>query len=184
MTHLKAAHPLCDGLSPSLTAKTAMRNPQPPILLSFLALLLVWPDVHSTDVLSSTQPAPTSPASSHCEAETTADQEQSRPHMEKVMRQKCDSSVESYCLNGECLLLLDLNEHHCKCERGYYGPRCAHLEMVFQPMKEEHVILMVVCGGLLFIGVAGAFYFFCRWYKRNRCPPQQKQQTYQEVQMA
>uniref|UniRef100_A0AAZ3PX23 EGF-like domain-containing protein n=1 Tax=Oncorhynchus tshawytscha TaxID=74940 RepID=A0AAZ3PX23_ONCTS len=172
MTYLKAAHPLC-----------SMRNPQSSILLSFLGLLLVWPDVHSTDVLSSTQPAPTSPPCSHCEAGTTADQEQSRPHMEKVMIRKCDSNLESYCLNGECLLLLDLNEHHCKCERGYYGPRCAHLEMVFQPMKEEHVILMVVCAGLLFIGIAGAFYFFCRWYKRNRCPPQQKQQTYQEVQM-
>ncbi|CAB1319227.1 unnamed protein product [Coregonus sp. 'balchen'] len=68
-------------------------------------------------------------------------QEQSRPRMEKVMIQKCDSSLESYCLNGECLLLLDINEHHCKCEMGYYGPRCAHLEMVFQPMREEHVIL-------------------------------------------
>ncbi|KAK6312680.1 hypothetical protein J4Q44_G00160270 [Coregonus suidteri] len=31
---------------------------------------------------------------------------------------------------------------------------------------------------------AGALYFFCRWYKGNRCPPQQKQQMYQEVQMA
>ncbi|KAI1900093.1 hypothetical protein AGOR_G00046480 [Albula goreensis] len=103
------------------------------------------------------------------------------PRVERVMIQKCNSSMEDYCFHGECMYLLDLNEHHCKCERGYAGHRCAHLALVIQPLSQESVILTVVCVSLTALGIAGAAYFTYRWYKRNSSPPVQKE--YQEVQM-
>uniref|UniRef100_A0A3P8WSR4 Epiregulin n=1 Tax=Cynoglossus semilaevis TaxID=244447 RepID=A0A3P8WSR4_CYNSE len=68
----------------------------------------------------------------------------------------CDSTFDNYCLNqGQCMLLVDMNVHHCKCERGFYGPRCAKAELVFQPMAEEQMIVTVFCVCLLLIGLAG-----------------------------
>lgn len=91
------------------------------------------------------------------------------------MTQSCDGALDNYCFNnGQCMLLVEINEHHCKCERGYYGPRCAHMELVFQPMGEEQLILTIVCVSLLIIGLAGALYFCCKWYKKNRFLRQQK----------
>uniref|UniRef100_A0A3Q3N8P9 EGF-like domain-containing protein n=1 Tax=Labrus bergylta TaxID=56723 RepID=A0A3Q3N8P9_9LABR len=64
--------------------------------------------------------------------------------------QKCESTFDKYCLNnGLCMLLVDINEHHCKCEDGFYGPRCGNLELVFQPMAEEQILLTVFCVILL-----------------------------------
>ncbi|KAL0979893.1 hypothetical protein UPYG_G00191210 [Umbra pygmaea] len=163
-----------------------MRNPKLSVLLLFFGLLLVGGNVHGRGVHSSTPSALTSLAFP-CEIGTCPitgkELSAQLPRVERLMFQKCNSSVEDYCLNGECFLLLDNNEHHCKCKKGYYGPRCAHLEMVFQPMGEEHIIVMVVFVVLLLTGIAGAVYFFCRWYKRNRCPSQQKHQLYHEVPM-
>ncbi|XP_056136420.1 uncharacterized protein LOC130112920 [Lampris incognitus] len=114
-----------------------------------------------------------------------SEQEEWRPRVGRLTTQSCEPSQESYCLNnGQCMLLVDLNQHHCKCERGYYGPRCAHLELVFQPMGEEQLLLTVVFVALLMIGLAGALYFFCRWYKRIRCPHQQTRHGYHGVQSA
>ncbi|KAJ8005557.1 hypothetical protein DPEC_G00119180 [Dallia pectoralis] len=159
-----------------------MRNTQPSVMLSFMGLLLVVKCVHPTSLSSSTQRVSTrQTTSAPCRTETCS-QSREEPTRSSALtgKGKCDSSQEEYCLNGECFLLLDVNEHHCKCEKGYYGPRCAHLEMVFQPMREEHVILMVVCVGLMVVGIAGAVYLFSQWYKRTRCPTDQKKQLYQE----
>ncbi|KAM3867628.1 epigen [Diretmus argenteus] len=112
-------------------------------------------------------------------------QEEDRPRVERVMTERCDSTLDNYCFNnGQCMLLLDINENHCKCEKGYYGPRCAHLELVFQPIGEEQLVLTIVCVTLLIIGLAGALYFCCNWYKKKRFPRQQKRQGYKGVQSA
>ncbi|KAG7481099.1 hypothetical protein MATL_G00063290 [Megalops atlanticus] len=131
-------------------------------LLSLYGLLLLWPHAHSTS------PSPTSGS-----VDT--------PHVERVMIQKCNSSMEEYCFHGECMFLLDLKEHHCRCDKGYAGHRCAHLELVFQPLSQEYIVLTVVCVVFVVLGITGTAYFFYKWYKRNRCPPAEK---YQEVQMA
>uniref|UniRef100_A0A3Q3GBN0 EGF-like domain-containing protein n=1 Tax=Labrus bergylta TaxID=56723 RepID=A0A3Q3GBN0_9LABR len=95
--------------------------------------------------------------------DTFAVQGEERPHVVKRSTQKCESTFDKYCLNnGLCMLLVDINEHHCKCEDGFYGPRCGNLELVFQPMAEEQILLTVFCVILLMIGLAGALYFCCK----------------------
>lgn len=51
----------------------------------------------------------------------------------------------------------------CRCERGFYGPRCSNLELVYQPMGEEQIIATIFCVSLLIVGLAGALYFCCKW---------------------
>ncbi|XP_008334139.1 proepiregulin [Cynoglossus semilaevis] len=132
----------------------------PPALLSLLGLMLLWPYVLTTTV--SSRPNTT-------DITTLSADSKQRPHAAKRSTQNCDSTFDNYCLNqGQCMLLVDMNVHHCKCERGFYGPRCAKAELVFQPMAEEQMIVTVFCVCLLLIGLAGALYFCCKRYKKKR----------------
>ncbi|XP_023658756.1 proepiregulin [Paramormyrops kingsleyae] len=109
---------------------------------------------------------------------------QETPLVQRVMFQKCNSSL-GYCIHGECIQLVDIPDPHCKCQLGYVGPRCELLDLdkIIQPtISEEHIILTVVCVGLLLIGIAGLLYFSIKWSQKNRRPPPEK--MYQEVQMA
>lgn len=41
--------------------------------------------------------------------------QEGRPRVAKRSALDCDSTFENYCLNnGQCMLLVDINEHHCK----------------------------------------------------------------------
>lgn len=134
-------------------------------LLSLIGVMLLWPYVLTKSVSSGTS--------------LSAGQGAERPHVVKRSAQNCDSTFDNYCLNnGKCMLLVDIDEHHCKCESGYYGHRCSKVELVFQPMGEEQIILIIFCVSLLIIGLSGALYFCCKWYKKNKYPRQQKRQGY------
>ncbi|XP_048857383.1 proepiregulin-like [Brienomyrus brachyistius] len=101
---------------------------------------------------------------------------QDPPLVQRVMFQKCNSSLD-YCIHGECIQLEDIPEPHCKCPSGYFGPRCEHLDLdkSIQPtISEEHIILTVMCVGLLLIGIAGLLYFSIKWTQKNRRPPPEK----------
>ncbi|CAL8250022.1 unnamed protein product [Boreogadus saida] len=147
-----------------------------PILLSLSGLMLVWPSA-----LSDTG------AREHTAGSVSAYNEmgQQRRRVERSPIESCGSDHQNYCFNhGKCMLLVDMNEHHCKCERGYYGTRCAHMELVFQPMKEEQWVLVAVCVVMLLIGLTGALYFFFKWYRRNKCPLPKKRAGYMGVERA
>uniref|UniRef100_A0A3Q1JP86 EGF-like domain-containing protein n=1 Tax=Anabas testudineus TaxID=64144 RepID=A0A3Q1JP86_ANATE len=119
-----------------------------------------------------------------CLVAAVAGQGEALPHVVKRTTQSCDSSYEDYCFNnGQCMLLVDINEHHCNCDRGFYGHRCAEVEFVSQPIGETQIIVIIFCVCLLIIGLAGALYFFCKWYKKNRFASQQKRQGYRGVQL-
>ncbi|XP_040011622.1 proepiregulin-like [Xiphias gladius] len=152
-----------------------MGNGGPSALLSLIGVMLLWPYVLTKSVSSRLQTADG--------ASFSAGRAEERPRVVKRSTQSCDGTFDSYCLNnGQCMLLVDINEHHCKCERGFYGPRCANAELVIQPMAKEHIIVTVFCVSLLIIGLAGALYFCCKWCKKNRFPRQQKQQVSKGVQ--
>lgn len=154
-----------------------MGNRKPSALLSLIGVMLLWPYVLTKNVSSKLQTADSTSLS--------AGQGGDRPHVVKRSTQNCDSSFDNYCLNnGQCMLLVDINEHHCKCESGFYGPRCSNPELVVQPMGEEQIILTIFCVGLLIIGLAGALYFCYKWYKKNKFPRQPKRQGYKGVQKA
>ncbi|XP_069379152.1 proepiregulin-like [Paralichthys olivaceus] len=76
-----------------------------------------------------------------------------RPHVVKRSTKSCDSTYDNYCLNkGQCKFLVDINEHHCKCEKGHYGLRCASLEFLIQPAGEGQITVTVFCVSLLITG--------------------------------
>ncbi|XP_070821272.1 proepiregulin-like [Chaetodon trifascialis] len=144
-------------------------NSKPSALLSLIGLMLLWPYVLTKSVSSS--------------ASLSAGQGEERPHVVKRSTQTCNTTFDKYCLNhGQCMLLVDINEHHCKCERGFYGPRCGNPELVVQPMGEEQIIVTIFCVSLLIIGLSGALYFCCKWYKKKKFPRQQKRHGYKGVQ--
>uniref|UniRef100_UPI0037E7CCDF proepiregulin-like n=1 Tax=Semicossyphus pulcher TaxID=241346 RepID=UPI0037E7CCDF len=140
-----------------------MGNSKPSALLSLIGVMLLWPYVLTKSVSSRLQTEDSSSLS--------AGQGEQRPHVVKRSTQNCDSSFDKYCLNhGQCMLLVDIDEHHCKCESGFYGPRCSNLELVVQPLGEEQILLTIFCVTLLIIGLAGALYFCCKWYKKKQIP--------------
>ncbi|XP_010734260.2 proepiregulin [Larimichthys crocea] len=146
-------------------------NSKPSALLSLLGVMLLWPYVLTKSVSSSDS--------------LSAGLGDERPHVVKRSTQNCESSYDKYCLNnGQCMLLVDMNKHYCKCERGYSGLRCGDPELVFQPQGEEQIIVTIFCVSLLIIGLSGALYFCCKWYKKNKFPCQQKRLGYKGVQTA
>ncbi|GAA6226465.1 proepiregulin-like [Lates japonicus] len=152
-----------------------MGNSKTSALLSLVGVMLLWPYALTKSVSSRLQTADS--------VSLTAGQGEERPHVVKRSIQRCNSTFDNFCLNhGQCILLVDINEHHCKCERGYNGPRCANLELVIQPMREEQIIVTVFCVSLLIIGLTGALYFCYKWYKKNKFPRHQKRQGYKGVQ--
>ncbi|XP_054467689.1 proepiregulin-like [Anoplopoma fimbria] len=152
-----------------------MGKNKPSALLSLIGVMLLLPYVFTRSVSSRLQTADSTSLTGGGE----------RPHVVKRSTQNCDSTFESYCMNkGQCMLLVDINEHHCKCEKGFYGPRCSKLELVVQQIAEEQIIVTIFCVVLLIIGLAGALYFCCKWYKKNKFPRQQKRQGYKGVQTA
>ncbi|XP_023144414.1 proepiregulin [Amphiprion ocellaris] len=150
---------------------------KPSTILSLIGVMLIWPSVLTQNV---------SPKLQADSSSLSAGQTEERHHVVKRMTKSCDSTFDDYCLNnGQCMLLVDINEHHCKCVGGYSGPRCGTVRLndfVFQPLAEEQVVVVVFCVSLLIIGLAGALYFCCKWYKKNRFPRQQKRHSYKGVQ--
>nr|XP_020449471.1 proepiregulin-like isoform X2 [Monopterus albus] len=153
---------------------TEMRNSTASALLSLVGVMLLWPYVLAKSVSSVQLTAD--------RASLSTGQEEERPHVMKRSTQSCNSTFDNYCLNnGQCMLLVDINEHHCKCEGGFYGSRCDKMELVTQPMAEGQIVATVFCVTLLIIGLAGALYLCYKWYKKNRFLRQQKQQGYKGV---
>ncbi|XP_015194540.1 proepiregulin [Lepisosteus oculatus] len=146
------------------------------LLLSFLGLQLL-------QHVQSTTPSPLcGPGQVECSTLVSVPQSYETPQIAQVKIQKCDADMDKYCFHGECIFLVDLNEHHCRCEKGFTGSRCAHIELVSKPLNKEYILLTVVCVGLLLIALAGTLYFFYKWYKKNKCTSREKK--YQEVQLA
>lgn len=150
-----------------------MRNNKLSVLLSFVGVMLLWPYVLTRSISFKRLTADGN----------SAEQGEERPHVVTRSLQNCDKSLDDYCLNGQCMLKVDANEKLCQCEMGFHGSRCEHPQLVVRPMGEEQLAVIIVCVVLLIIGLAGALYFFCKWYiKRDRLPQQQKRQGYRGVQ--
>ncbi|KAM9822146.1 proepiregulin-like isoform X2 [Syngnathus typhle] len=144
-------------------------------LVSIFGVILLWPSVLTKSITSILH-------ATHADSSMSAGHAEERLRVVKRSTQHCDSSYANYCMNGgQCMLLVDVNEHHCKCHSGFYGPRCSNLELVFKPIGEEQIIFIIFCVTLLTVGLAGAVYCCCK-YKRNKCNPPKKRQGYKGVQ--
>lgn len=138
----------------------------------FIYMILLWPHVQSVRI----------PFKDTTADVTYTDQREQRPRVVKRAVRNCDASFDNYCFNnGQCMFVVDLNANSCQCELGFHGSRCEQPQLVSKPMSEDQVALIIVCVTLLFIGLVGALYFFCKWYKRDKLPQQQKRWWYTGV---
>lgn len=145
------------------------------VILSFMYVVLLWPQVKSVSVPSRESTADF----------TSADEREQRPPVVKRSVHGCGIGFDKYCFNnGQCMFLAELNTNSCQCELGFQGSRCEEPQLVSKPMREDQVALIIVCVVLMAIGLAGILYFFCKWYRRNRLPQQQKPWRYTGVQTA
>ncbi|XP_063772921.1 proepiregulin [Pseudophryne corroboree] len=101
------------------------------------------------------------------------------PRVTVVKVARCEKDMSTYCMNGHCLYLVELDEHYCRCERGYLGIRCSHLDLVKQPMSEEYLALTIFLTSLLLVTAALAAFFAYNWYKSKKSS--QSEQKYKEV---
>ncbi|KAE8630896.1 hypothetical protein XENTR_v10001009 [Xenopus tropicalis] len=81
---------------------------------------------------------------------------------------KCQMEMESFCWNGQCMYLVDLDEHYCRCEKGYTGIRCSHAELIYQPMNQEYLAITLFLSSLLLLAVVVAAFFAYKWYKTKK----------------
>ncbi|KAM4672399.1 proepiregulin [Amazona ochrocephala] len=70
--------------------------------------------------------------------------------------------MKDYCFHGQCVYIVDLNEHYCRCDVGFSGVRCVHSELVRQPLSKEYVALTVIVVLLFLVAISIASYYICR----------------------
>ncbi|XP_069599596.1 proepiregulin [Ranitomeya imitator] len=92
---------------------------------------------------------------------------------------ECAEEIRKYCVNGQCLYLLDVDEHYCRCESGYRGLRCTDSDIVKSPMNEECLALTIFLIALLLLAVALVAFFAYKWYALKKSI--QPNQKYKEV---
>ncbi|XP_012660773.1 proepiregulin [Otolemur garnettii] len=98
------------------------------------------------------------------------------PRVAQVSITKCGADMNGYCLHGQCIYLVDMEDNYCRCEVGYTGVRCEHFFLtVRQPLSKEYVALTVILILLVLIIVAGSIYYFCRWYRKQKSKEQKKE---------
>ncbi|KAF7239016.1 Proepiregulin [Varanus komodoensis] len=88
----------------------------------------------------------------------------------EVVVTSCQSGMQNYCFNGQCVYIVDLKQHYCKCKAGYVGVRCGHsnLELVHRPLNNEYLALTILMVLFIFLAVSVGIYFSYRWYENKK----------------
>ncbi|KAM6429253.1 proepiregulin [Rhynochetos jubatus] len=95
-------------------------------------------------------------------------QTENSPRVAQVGITRCQPEMKDYCFHGQCVYIVDLNEHYCRCDVGFSGVRCVHSELVRQPLSKEYVVLTVIVVVLFLTAVSIACYYICRRYRRKK----------------
>lgn len=91
------------------------------------------------------------------------------PRVAQVEIRGCKSEMQDYCFKGECVYLVDLDKHSCKCDSGYYGVRCGHSNLELrQLLSNEYVALTAVLILFFLVAISIAAYYFYRWYQNRK----------------
>ncbi|XP_008111315.2 proepiregulin [Anolis carolinensis] len=92
------------------------------------------------------------------------------PRVAQVRITGCKSDMNNYCFNGDCMYLVELNEHSCRCYTGYVGVRCGHsnFELVQRPLSNEYLALTILLVLLFFIAISVVIYYFYTWYQNKK----------------
>ncbi|KAG8454228.1 hypothetical protein GDO86_000752 [Hymenochirus boettgeri] len=101
------------------------------------------------------------------------------PRVASVKITRCQMEMEHFCWNGQCMYLVELDEHYCRCEKGYSGIRCAHAELVIQPVNQEYLAVTIFLSFLLLLAIAVSSFFAYKWYRSKHIG--QPSNEYKEV---
>ncbi|NXO00556.1 EREG protein, partial [Rhinopomastus cyanomelas] len=106
-------------------------------------------------------------------------QTENSPRVAQVGITRCKPEMKDYCFHGQCVYVVDLDEHYCRCDVGFSGVRCVHSELVRQPLSKEYVALTVIVVLLFLVAASIASYYICRRYRNKRRQTNTKE--YKEV---
>ncbi|XP_075357470.1 bifunctional methylenetetrahydrofolate dehydrogenase/cyclohydrolase 2, mitochondrial-like isoform X3 [Mycteria americana] len=95
-------------------------------------------------------------------------QTENSPRVAQVGITRCKPEMKDYCFHGQCVYIVDLDEHYCRCDVGFSGVRCVHSELVRQPLGKEYVALTVIVVLLFLIAISIASYYICRRYRSKK----------------
>ncbi|NXW64776.1 EREG protein, partial [Eurystomus gularis] len=95
-------------------------------------------------------------------------QTENSPRVAQVGITRCKPEMKDYCFHGQCVYIVDLDEHYCRCDVGFSGVRCVHSELVRQPLSKEYVALTVIVVLLFLAAISIASYYICRRYRNKR----------------
>ncbi|XP_064507409.1 proepiregulin isoform X2 [Pseudopipra pipra] len=95
-------------------------------------------------------------------------QTENSPRVAQVGITRCKPEMKDYCFHGQCVYIVDLDEHYCRCDVGFSGVRCVHSELVRQPLSKEYVALTVIVVLLFVAAISLASYYI---YRRNMSVP-------------
>ncbi|KAM7112093.1 bifunctional methylenetetrahydrofolate dehydrogenase/cyclohydrolase 2, mitochondrial-like isoform 3-T4 [Ciconia maguari] len=95
-------------------------------------------------------------------------QTENSPRVAQVGITRCKPEMKDYCFHGQCVYIVDLDEHYCRCDVGFSGVRCVHSELVRQPLSKEYVALTVIVVLLFLIAISIASYYICRRYRSKK----------------
>ncbi|KAM6072056.1 proepiregulin isoform 1-T1 [Theristicus caerulescens] len=95
-------------------------------------------------------------------------QTENSPRVAQVGITRCKPEMKDYCFHGQCVYIVDLDEHYCRCDVGFSGVRCVHSELVRQPLSKEYAALTVIVVLLFLIAISVASYYICRRYRNKK----------------
>lgn len=107
-------------------------------------------------------------------------QTENSPRVAQVAITECKAEMQDYCFHGDCIYIVDLNQHHCRCDVGFSGVRCVHSELLTQHLSKEYLALIIILVLFFLIAILVATYYFYKWYQ-NKKERQANNQKYKEV---
>ncbi|KAG9480394.1 proepiregulin [Eleutherodactylus coqui] len=102
-----------------------------------------------------------------------------KPNVTAMRIVKCAKEISKYCVNGQCLYLLDMDEHYCRCDGGYMGLRCTDSDIVRNTMNEQQLALTIFLTSMLLLALLLVVFFAYKWYALKKSS--QSNQKYKEV---
>ncbi|XP_040183674.1 proepiregulin [Rana temporaria] len=138
-----------------------------------ISSVIIFLSFHMLQLVCGTTVIPLCKPGENCTTEMVKTTE--NPHGFTLKVSKCAPEMSNYCINGQCLYHEEADEHYCQCERGYLGLRCAHSELVKQPLNEEYLALIVFLTSMLLLVTVLAVFFALKWYRlKKSSQPDQK----------
>lgn len=95
-------------------------------------------------------------------------QTETNPRVAQVGIARCKPEMQDYCFHGQCMYLVDLDEHYCRCDVGFSGVRCVHSELLTQHLSKEYLALTVILILFFLVAIFITTYYLFKWYQNKK----------------